>query len=125
MCNWRVEVVSTLFIFLIFYDIFMYLTKAKGKINMKILLVEDEIDLNNIVTKYLKKNGYNVDSVFDGEEALNYLEYGEYDLIILDVMMPKLNGFEVIKKLRNKGNHTSVLILTARDSAPPWPATRR
>ena len=55
----------------------MYLTKAKGKINMKILLVEDEIDLNNIVTKYLKKNGYSVDSVFDGEEALDYLEYGE------------------------------------------------
>ena len=84
---------------------------------MKILLVEDEIDLNNIVTKYLKKNGYSVDSVFDGEEALDYLEYGEYDLIILDVMMPKLNGFEVIKELRNKGNHTSVLMLTARDSA--------
>lgn len=117
MCNWRVEVVSALFIFLIFYDIFMYLTKAKGKINMKILLVEDEIDLNNIVTKYLKKNGYSVDSVFDGEEALDYLEYGEYDLVILDVMMPKLNGFEVIKELRNKGNHTSVLMLTARDSA--------
>ena len=117
MCNWRVEVVSTLFIFLIFYDIFMYLTKAKGKIKMKILLVEDEIDLNNIVTKYLKKNGYSVDSVFDGEEALDYLEYGEYDLVILDVMMPKLNGFEVIKELRNKGNHTSVLMLTARDSA--------
>ena len=84
---------------------------------MKILLVEDEIDLNNIVTKYLKKNGYSVDSVFDGEEALDYLEYGEYDLVILDVMMPKLNGFEVIKELRNKGNHTSVLMLTARDSA--------
>ena len=94
------------FIFLIFYDIFMYLTKAKGRIKMKILLVEDEIDLNNIVTKYLKKNGYSVDSVFDGEEALDYLEYGEYDLVILDVMMPKLNGFEVIKELRNKGNHT-------------------
>ena len=84
---------------------------------MKILLVEDEIDLNNIVTKYLKKNGYSVDSVFDGEEALDYLEYGEYDLVILDVMMPKVNGFEVIKELRNKGNHTSVLMLTARDSA--------
>ena len=84
---------------------------------MKILLVEDEIDLNNIVTKYLKKNGYSVDSVFDGEEALDYLEYGEYDLVILDVMMPKVNGFEVIKELRNKGNHTLVLMLTARDSA--------
>ena len=69
---------------------------------MKILLVEDEIDLNNIVTKYLKKNGYSVDSVFDGEEALDYLEYGEYDLVILDVMMPKLNGFEVLKKIRSR-----------------------
>ena len=84
---------------------------------MKILLVEDEIDLNNIVTKYLKKNGYSVDSVFDGEEALDYLKSGEYDLVILDIMLPKINGFEVIKELRNKGNHTSVLMLTARDSA--------
>ncbi|MBF4806138.1 MAG: response regulator transcription factor [Pseudoleptotrichia goodfellowii] len=84
---------------------------------MKILFVEDEIDLNNIVTKYLKKNGHSVDSVFDGEEALEYLEYGEYDLVILDVMMPKINGFEVVKELRNKGNNTSVLMLTARDSA--------
>ena len=84
---------------------------------MKILLAEDEIDLNNIITKYLKKNGYSVDSVLDGEEALGYLEYGEYDLVILDIMMPKVNGFEVIKKLRDKGNHTSVLMLTARDSA--------
>ena len=84
---------------------------------MKILLVEDEIDLNNVVTKYLKKNGYSIDSVFDGEEALDYLRYGEYDLVILDIMMPKADGFEVIKKLRDKGNHTSVLMLTARDSA--------
>ena len=84
---------------------------------MKILLAEDEVDLNNVVTRYLKKNGYSVDSVLDGEEALDYLEYGEYDLVILDIMMPKGDGFEVIKKLRNKGNHTSVLMLTARDSA--------
>ena len=84
---------------------------------MKILLAEDEIDLNNVITRYLKKNGYSVDSVLDGEEALDYLEYGEYDLVILDIMMPKVNGFEVIKKLRDKGNHTSVLMLTARDSA--------
>ncbi|WP_314294598.1 response regulator transcription factor [Leptotrichia massiliensis] len=84
---------------------------------MKILLAEDEVDLNNVVTRYLKKNGYSVDSVFDGEEALDYLEYGEYDLVILDIMMPKVDGFEVIKKLRDKGNHTSVLMLTARDSA--------
>ena len=84
---------------------------------MKILLAEDEVDLNNVVTRYLKKNGYNVDSVLDGEEALDYLEYSEYDLVILDIMMPKVDGFEVIKKLRDKGNHTSVLMLTARDSA--------
>ena len=84
---------------------------------MKILLAEDEVDLNNIVTRYLKKNGYSVDSVLDGEEALDYLEYSEYDLVILDIMMPKVDGFEVIKKLRDKGNHTSVLMLTARDSA--------
>lgn len=83
---------------------------------MKILLAEDEVDLNNVVTRYLKKNGYSVDSVLDGEEALDYLEYGEYDLVILDIMMPKVDGFEVIKKLRDKGNHTSVLMLTARDS---------
>ena len=84
---------------------------------MKILLAEDEVDLNNVVTRYLKKNGYSVDSVLDGEEALDYLEYGEYDLVILDIMMPKVDGFEVIKKLRDKGNHTSVLMLTARYSA--------
>ena len=84
---------------------------------MKILLAEDEVDLNNVVTRYLKKNGYSVDSVLDGEEALDYLEYSEYDLVILDIMMPKVDGFEVIKKLRDKGNHTAVLMLTARDSA--------
>ena len=84
---------------------------------MKILLVEVEIDLNNVVTKYLKKNGYSIDSIFDGEEALDYLRYGEYDLVILDIMMPKVNGFEVIKELRNNGDNTAILMLTARDSA--------
>ena len=86
-------------------------------IKMKILLAEDEVDLNNIITKYLKKNRYSVESVFNGEEALDYLEYDEYDLIILDIMMPKINGFEVIKKLRSKGNHTPILLLTARNSS--------
>lgn len=90
--------------------------RLKG-LKMKILLVEDEIDLNNVVTKYLKKNGYSIDSIFDGEEALDYLRYGEYDLVILDIMMPKVNGFEVIKELRNNGDNTAILMLTARDSA--------
>lgn len=83
---------------------------------MKILVVEDEKDLNNIITKHLKKNNFSVDSVFNGEEALEYLDYGTYDLIILDIMLPKVNGYEVIKKLRESKNETAVLMLTARDS---------
>lgn len=83
---------------------------------MKILVVEDEKDLNNIITKHLKKNNFSVDSVFNGEEALEYLDYGTYDLIVLDIMLPKVNGYEVIKKLRENKNETAVLMLTARDS---------
>ncbi|MBF1208835.1 MAG: response regulator transcription factor [Fusobacterium periodonticum] len=83
---------------------------------MRILVVEDEKDLNNIITKHLKKNNFSVDSVFNGEEALEYLEYGAYDLIILDIMLPKVNGYEVVKKLRENKNETAVLMLTARDS---------
>ena len=83
---------------------------------MRILVVEDEKDLNNIITKHLKKNNFSVDSVFNGEEALEYLDYETYDLIILDIMLPKVNGYEVIKKLRENKNETAVLMLTARDS---------
>ncbi len=83
---------------------------------MRILVVEDEKDLNNIITKHLKKNNFSVDSVFNGEEALEYLDYGTYDLIVLDIMLPKVNGYEVIKKLIENKNETAVLMLTARDS---------
>ncbi|MDY5306159.1 response regulator transcription factor [Fusobacterium gastrosuis] len=83
---------------------------------MKILVVEDEKDLNSVITRHLKKNNFSVDSVFDGEEALNFSEYENYDLVILDIMMPKLNGYEVIKKLRTKQNETPVLMLTAKDN---------
>ena len=83
---------------------------------MRILVVEDEKDLNNIITKHVRKNNFSVDSVFNGEEALEYLEYGTYDLIVLDIMLPKLNGYEVVKKLRENKNETAVLMLTARDS---------
>ena len=83
---------------------------------MRILVVEDEKDLNNIITKHLKQNNFSVDSVFNGEEALEYLDYGTYDLIVLDIMLPKVNGYEVIKKLRENKNETAVLMLTARDS---------
>ena len=83
---------------------------------MKILVVEDEKDLNRVITKHLKKNNYSVDSCFDGEEALDYVLYGEYDLIITDIMMPKIDGYELIKQLRVKGNSTPVIMLTAKDS---------
>lgn len=82
---------------------------------MRVLVVEDERDLNNIITKYLKKNNFNVDNVFDGEEALDYLNSTEYDLVILDIMMPKINGYEVLKTMRKENNDTPVLMLTAKD----------
>ena len=83
---------------------------------MKILVVEDEKDLNSVISRHLKKNNFSVDSVFNGEEALDYLNYESYDLVILDIMMPKISGYEVIKTLRTKQNETPVLMLTAKDS---------
>lgn len=83
---------------------------------MRLLFAEDERDLNNILTKRLREEGYSVDSVFDGEAALDYLESTEYDGAILDVMMPYMDGFEVLKKIREKGIDTPVLFLTARDA---------
>lgn len=83
---------------------------------MKILVVEDERDLNKIITKHLKKNNYSVDSCFDGQEALDFISYSEYDLIITDIMMPNVNGYEFIDKLRANKNNTPVIMLTAKDT---------
>ncbi len=83
---------------------------------MRLLLAEDEQDLNRIITKKLLSAGYSVDSCYDGEEALIYLTSAEYDGAVLDVMMPKLDGFAVLKRLRSQGIHTPVLLLTARDA---------
>ena len=83
---------------------------------MRILLAEDERDLNRIITERLKKEHYSVDSCFDGEEALDYLAAAPYDAVILDIMMPKLDGLSVLKKMRDKNEHTPVLLLTAKDS---------
>ena len=83
---------------------------------MKILVVEDEKDLNKIITKYLKKSNYSVDSAYNGEEALDYINVGEYDVIILDIMMPKMNGYDFIKQIRRDKNNVAVLMLTAKDS---------
>ena len=72
--------------------------------------------MNRVIIKHLKKNNYSVDSCFDGEEALDYISYGEYDLIITDIMMPKIDGYGFIKQLRNDKNSTPVIMLTAKDS---------
>lgn len=81
---------------------------------MRILFAEDEHSLSRAVTALLEKNNYSVDPVYDGEEALAYLEAGNYDALILDIMMPKLNGLEVLHRLRQAGNPIPVLLLTAK-----------
>lgn len=83
---------------------------------MRILICEDEPDMNKIISKKLKSEGYGVDSCFDGEEAIYYVQNTQYDIIILDVMLPKFDGFSVIKKIRDKSIDTPVLFLTARDN---------
>ncbi len=83
---------------------------------MRILLAEDERDLNHIITKKLSSDGYSVDSCYDGREALDFLLAADYDAVILDVMMPKTDGFEVLARLREAGKNFPVLFLTARDS---------
>ena len=83
---------------------------------MRLLVVEDEKKLNDLITKKLEKEYYGVDSCFDGEEAIRYVEGTEYDAIILDIMLPKLDGFEVIKRIRAKKNKVPILLLTARDN---------
>ena len=83
---------------------------------MRLLVAEDEKDMNRLITRALEKEGYGVDSCFDGEEAMDYLESAEYDGVILDIMMPKMDGHQVLKKLRARGSDLPVRFLTARDS---------
>lgn len=83
---------------------------------MRILFAEDEKSLNKIITKQLKAAGYSVDSCFDGGEAYDLITMTDYDAAIFDVMMPVMNGFELVKKIRAKGIDVPVLFLTARDS---------
>ena len=81
---------------------------------MRLLFAEDEKSLSRAVCAILKKNNYSVDAVYDGEEAADYLDAGNYDGVILDVMMPRRDGISVLKELRAKGNAVPVLILTAK-----------
>lgn len=83
---------------------------------MRILVAEDEKNLNKILSDRLKENHYSVDSCFDGEEALDYICVTEYDAIILDIMMPKVDGITVLKTIRNRKQNVPVLLLTAKDS---------
>lgn len=83
---------------------------------MRILIAEDDKDLNQLVKRRLKEADYSVDSCFDGEEVFDYLLGAEYDALVLDIMMPKLDGLQVLQRLRREGNSVPVLLLTARDS---------
>lgn len=81
---------------------------------MKLLLAEDERSLSRALVKILEKNNYTADAVYNGEDALSYLESGFYDAAILDIMMPKMDGITVLKKLRASGNTVPVIMLTAK-----------
>lgn len=83
---------------------------------MRILIVEDEKDLNAVVTKRLTAEGFSVDSCFDGEEALDYMMLTEYDAVVLDIMLPKVDGLEILRRVRGVGNLTPIMLLTAMDS---------
>ena len=83
---------------------------------MKILIVEDEPSLNKIIAKRLKIEAYSVDSACNGKEALAYLDAADYDLLIVDIMMPEMDGLTLVKTLRSRGSQVPVLFLTARDS---------
>ncbi len=86
----------------------------QGVFDMRILLAEDEKALSRALIKLLEKNNYSVDAVYDGEEALVYLDSGDYDVAILDIMMPKTDGITVLKTIRSAGNQIPVLMLTAK-----------
>lgn len=81
---------------------------------MRLLLAEDEKELSDALVTVLKYNHYSVDAVYDGEEALEYLETENYDGAILDIMMPKMDGIEVLTRVRKKGNPVPILMLTAK-----------
>ncbi|MFA7109429.1 MAG: response regulator transcription factor [Sphaerochaetaceae bacterium] len=83
---------------------------------MRLLLAEDEIELSKALSTVLMRNSYSVDAVFNGQEALDYLESPDYDALILDIMMPIKDGIEVLQTIRAKGNKIPVLILTAKSS---------
>ena len=87
-----------------------------GGIQMRLLVIEDDTSLQTIITKRLRAEGFMVDSCLDGASGFDYADGIEYDCIVLDLMLPKMNGIDLMKKLRSKGNKSNILILTAKDS---------
>ena len=85
---------------------------------VKILLVEDDKAMNGFVSAYLRDNGYEVKSCFDGEEALSTLENGTYSLIISDIMMPKMDGFTLAENIRLTDKTTPIIFMSAKDDKP-------
>ena len=83
---------------------------------MRILVVEDEKNMNRLISEAMEDEKYSVDSCFDGVSALDYAFAADYDVVILDVNLPKMDGFTVVQRLRDKGSAVPVLFLTARDS---------
>lgn len=81
---------------------------------MRILLAEDERALSKALVKIFEKSNYSIDAVYDGQEALDYLDGGNYDAAVLDIMMPEVDGITVLKKLREAGSDLPVLLLTAK-----------
>ena len=81
---------------------------------MRILLAEDERSLSRAIVAILERNNYSVDAVYDGAEALDYIESGNYDAVIMDIMMPRVDGISAIKTMRERGIMTPILILSAK-----------
>lgn len=90
--------------------------RTNGRVVMRILVVEDYAPLRKAVAQGLKEAGYAVDAAVDGEEGLWYAESGTYDVIVLDLMLPGLDGLTLLKRLRKAGSATHILILTAKDT---------
>ena len=84
---------------------------------MRILIVEDEKALSRVLVKIFEKNYYSVDTVYNGQEALDYIATGNYDIVLMDVMMPVMDGITALKKIRADGNQIPVLLLTAKSES--------
>ena len=97
------------------FSAFLNLVLSEGNF-MRILIVEDQRDLNEIIARKLRNENYSVDACFDGEDALDYIRGAEYDAVVLDIMLPGITGIGVLKQMRLSGDKTPVLLLTALDS---------